>query len=290
MTRLLLLCTVLPGCLGPVYSLKPLDKRACAESLVDDGTELVRMVDQGDSDGAFDYIPESQLLTRVEGNYDLKDGSFWWELTYVEGAWRKTDRAEGAGVILNTGDVDLEYTLTTTYLDDTTLQHTVRQIRTGCDESRRIENLDSGQISIVEATLSNGGRDWTRNYVQGPAQPTATGRQNADRSWWETTDYSANEVSVVSLVDGDGEGYALRSFEEDDGYNVVKGSWEQFFDGTVKWDFTLNNPDTTKQTWVFTENGDGTGDGSWSTSTDSCDIKYVNGGNCKRVAVFWIVF
>lgn len=281
MMRILPISVLLVGCVGPVFNLAPLDKRACAESLVDDGSELVFMVNQGNGNGAFDYQPDWALVDRIDGNYDLKTGAFWWEVHYASTAWRTLDRVDGLGSLTKLGDVDIEYTRVTTYADGQSLQEAVRQERVACAETRRVENLDSGEISIYAATLSGGGRDWFRDYVQGPAQPQAEGRLNPDRSWWENVDYKADGVSVNSATEGDGDGYALRTFDEDDGYNVLKGTWEQFADGTVAWDFTLNNPDTSKQTWTFSELGDGTGDGTWTDGTDTCDVKFVNGGNCK---------
>ena len=282
MYKLAAVVMLLPGCyVGPVYKLKDA-KQACANPLVERSYDLALKVDNGVGDGLFDYdVVGWTLLDHTNGQYDLKTGEFFWLNEFADGAIRRSEYAEGTGLIERNGDLDLSYALTATYTDETQAAFTVRHTRTGCSEVLRIENAaDANDVELSDLTWSGGGLDWARNFVEGPSAVQAIGRMESDRSWQEYVDYSKGGVKVFWLTDGDGDGHQVRTFDDDDGFSKLEGSWERWYDGSVAMNFTRNNAAISKQTWDFSVDPTGSGGGSWSTNDNSCDINF-NNGNCR---------
>jgi hypothetical protein len=260
----------------------PVDKRPCDAVLIDTANDLSVMVDEGPGDGSFDYVPEGwPQIGSISGDYNLKTGAFSWEVKPAEAeAWRLLEDVGGIGLIERNGSIDTDYTKVTTYKNGDLLQQQIRHQRAGCLDTRHIENLDTGEITLITGTWSNSGMAWVRDFTQGPAAAQAEGHLNHDHSWWETVDHKNNDIALSWQTEADGTGYAIHTFDDDDGWNNTKGTSEVFLDGTIAMDFTLNHPETDKQTWVFSVDGSGDGTGTWVRGGDTCTVKYKS-GDCQ---------
>lgn len=297
----LLLCSACS--VGPVFKLKE-NQLSCSEPLLDRGGDLALKVDEGGGDGLFDYaVANWTLLERTEGSYDLDTGTFYWVNEFAPDAIRRFERAEGSGLIERTGDMDLGYRLTVTFLDERQEQFDVRHLRTGCTEVYRQESLDDPDVILLtDGVWKGGGYEWTRNFVEGPAPVQGIGRMEADRSWTEYVRFADGGIKVNWDTVGDGNGHQTRTFDDDNGFDKTEGSWQRWYDGTVAMNFTRNNATIQKQTWDFSVDASGNGGGTWSDPDDSCDIVFTDGkcrlrqcsdenlqGSCS-VPVTWPVF
>lgn len=271
-----LLLVALSGCyVGPMFRLQE-DAQSCASPRVELQGDLPMKVDQGPGDGTFGYTYLGwPLVQGTSGAYDLKTGAFTWTNTYAPDSVRVKEDVTGTGLILRNGDLDLGYAQVVTFLDGTQVSYDVRHERVGCNEVLRVAPTeDPEEVVLTEGTWVGGGFEWTRHFVEGPAAVEGLGRMEADRSWVEYVEFHDGGLDVSWATDDDGNGHQTRTFNDDDGFSKTEGSWERWFDGTVSMSFTRNNPNIQKQTWDFSVDALGNGEGSWSDPDDACDISF----------------
>lgn len=262
------------GCyVGPVFELKKESKRTCEDDFFSWGGGLTHHVVQGPGDGTFDYDPTGDLVDRVDGFYDLDVGDFWWWTYYKDDSHRVTDHATGFGTLWRDGDMDVEYTLDVAWADGVDRTYEVRTKRYGCEETTQTGDED-GPISVVEGVWSTDAFTYVTEWIAGPILVTAEGVQSADGAWVESEDLEDGDLVMRYDESGDGDGGIVRSFLVGDGVVEVEGSWERFVDGEVVFSYTSKRVGTKRETWSYTLNGEGRGEGVWDQDGVSCDLVF----------------
>lgn len=277
---LLLVPVVLSGCyVGPVFSLVKESKRTCGASFLAWGGGLTYHVLQGPGDGSFDYEPYGSLVERIEGQYDLKNGSLWWRADYADDSFRVRDDVLGYGTLWRDGDMDLTYSLDVTLADGGEETVKVRTQRWGCTETIR-EDRGDDRVTIRRGEYSNDAFTYTREWIWGPLVVESEGTRAKDGSWEESTDVQEGIYKLVFTEVGDGAGHVRRDFSVEDG-RKLNGYWERDRDGSITMDYTSNAPGSKRQSWTYTVSGEGKGGGRWEQDGATCDLKF-NNWNCKR--------
>lgn len=265
----LLLCLFLAGCpLIPPGQHFMLSEPSCDEDFLDWHGGLTRHLLQGAGTGRFDYDPAGALVTQVQGEYDLETGDFTWEEAFHSDHWRESRQAEGYGYAQTNGDLDIAYTLTTTDINEDRFAVDVRDVREGCDVTRR---LSTSEVEVWHFGTYDGGvyeyRD--EETVQG-APWVVEGVLEPSGDWVESLDFSTTGLSYVYEEEGDDAGYSIRDWVQTQEGTAFEGYTERFVDGTehTSYEYMV---DGERITWEYTVDYDGNGEGSVA----GCDLDYV---------------
>lgn len=272
---LLPLAVLLPACyVGPMFKIVDEAKRTCDADFLDWGGGLTHHVLQGRGDGLFDYEPENPLIERIEGQYDLESGDFHWTATHAEGGFRLEEEAEGYGTLWRDGDLEVIYDLVVRYEDETERTWEVHTERYGCVETTRSES-DRGRVEIVEATWGDDAVSWVRDWIWGPVAISGEGSRNKLGESSESGKVSRKgDLSYQYSQSTDVQGRTVHTFEGHDGVREVAGSWQIDRKGIFEADYTSRAERQDVQTWRYTVDGTGAGEGTWTWGEDRCDLKF----------------
>lgn len=255
-----------------------LDDKAltCAADPYDWGAGLTTHLVNGEKDGTFDYDPDDGQVARVDGSYDLASGDFAWTATFVADSWRTTDEVDGFGSASVNGDLDVAFTLVSETGEGPAQSYDVRDVHLGCDLSRTIEDA-AGGVRVYDGVFTGGGLDYVHTYVESDVLLEAVGRSESDGSFVETVDLAEEGIEWTSTETGDTDGVVIREYDRTFPELEVHGSWTRHPDGTLEVESVYNPADTPVETWTYTVDAAGDGDGKLKVAPDAtrCDLVFV---------------
>src|SRR5688572_16944457 len=245
----------------------------CADDPYDWGAGLTTHLVNGEKDGTFDYDPDDPQVERVDGSYDLVSGDFAWTATFVSDSWRTTDEVDGFGAAFVNGDLDVAFTLVSETGDGPAASYEVRDVHLGCALSRTIED-GAGAFRVYDGVFTGGGLDYVHTYVESDGLLEAVGRWESDGSFVETVDLAEGGIVWTSTETGDTDGVVSREYDRTFPELEVHGSWTRETDGTLDVETVYNPADTPVETWTYTVDAHGDGDGKLKVAPDAtrCDL------------------
>lgn len=264
----------LAGCsIGPKWKLMKPQKRTCAAEFLEWGGGLTFHVDQGPGDGTFAYDPPGDLITWVEGVYNLRNGDFVYTVTYADDSFRERDEVQGFGTLWTDGDMELEYTLTAHFADDSTASWEVHSQRYGCQEVSRIEDED-GRLEIVDGTWGSDAFSYVREWIWGPLVVEAKGSLEPDGDWEESASEKDGDLRLIYIDKGHADGRVRRDFKGFNGLVEVSGDGSVDRTGTVVMDYWSRSGEGEKAFWEYEVDAWGDGTGIWEQGDATCDLKF----------------
>ncbi|MEN0061834.1 MAG: hypothetical protein AAGA48_06755 [Myxococcota bacterium] len=255
------------------------DDPTCDADFVDWAGGLTNDVLQGSGDGAFDYIPrDSDIVVQMAGEYDLRTGDLEWERTYVEGAFRRSESAEGQGTLWPDGDLDLEYDLEVT-LPLIRRSIEVRDLRLGCDVNRRVED-EQGRVEIYRGELTDDGLLYTHEFVDGARTFVADGERLPDGSWTESLNFQGANLTYMLDESGNARDVSWRRdlvYETAD--TLLNGFYRRRANGRMNVEYRAIINDGVPEFWNygFDSEGNGTGTLTFEDGTPACTLTFQRG-------------
>jgi len=226
---------------------------------------------QGKGDGTFDYDPEGAVEEQITGGYDFQSGVFGWTTTYNALHYNTTSVIAGIGYAKTDGDLDIEYSVTTTDIAGDTFSYGVREKRIGCEVTRRLDFGDS--VSWHFGTYVDGVYQYRDVSDQDGDDWVATGTMSPDLTWTESVDFSQPGFDYASTTVGDADGYSREDFEENSSDTVYAGYYENFLDGATHVYYTVDGG----AVWDYTTDYLGDGTGTYVDGATECDLTFTEG-------------
>lgn len=243
----------------------------------------LQAVFEADAEGAFDYDPPDELVTRRAGFYDFESGDLAWESSFLEGYYGVVGRAEGYGTIFEDGDLDLLYLTEFTDVLGESSHGRVRTEREGCATTMQSWSVEAG--ADIDVTPDDDPFVWTiqvvsDDQVEGSASLEDGGTTVAYRRVWTsdlktTTSFEADDGSYLGQTvfndDGTGSGSQEIYGDELDSFYEL----EYFLDGRrrVVVNGYLAGTNDLYQECDYTITYEGEGSGTCNYYTDSGDIE-----------------
>ncbi|MBW1877458.1 MAG: hypothetical protein JRJ84_03760 [Deltaproteobacteria bacterium] len=228
---------------------------------------------QGKSDGSFDYDPDGAVSTRVVGSYDLVTGDFFWGTEFHPDHWRMARMVEGYGYAATNGDLDITYSVTTTDINDTDYDATIREERVGCEVTRRT-TYDTAEIWHTGTFFDHEYQYTDEDDYEGVPW-LVEGVVRSDYTWTETLDFNGAGLDYEYEENGDGDGYARRDWSQISDGTSFEGYTESFLDGAEHVYYVVDG----EGTWDYTVDYNGNGTGTYSEPGLDCDLTFT-GGDC----------
>jgi len=228
---------------------------------------------QGKSDGTFDYDPKGAVMTRLVGSYDLHTGDFSWNTEFNPDHWRTARTVEGYGYAYTNGDLDIEYTITTTDINAVDYEAAVREKRVGCTVNRRT-SYEFGEV-FHHGTWFDKEYQYTDEDEYQGSPWIVEGVLRDDYTWTESLDFSGSGLTYDYEENGDEDGYARRDWTQVSSGSTFDGYTETFLDGGEHTYYTVNGSGT----WDYTVDYNGNGSGTYSEPGLDCDLTFTE-GNC----------
>jgi hypothetical protein len=217
----------------------------------------------GDGDGSFDYDPEDRPRTQVDGTYNAGSGNIGWQASYHEDYWLERGTVEGHGTVFHNGDLDVEYTETTTDVLEVESAVAYRVERTGCSmttwrwdpEGEAADALElSGDYDGDRFTFSgdDGDYEYRGSFDSDHRRTFGYESEDGTASSWAETGADGVTQSEWTLLDD-----ACIDGEED---LRCTGTGTTAFDGSTEADWTLDQDgnEVARQHEEFAYDGDGT--------------------------------
>lgn len=255
------------------------DTRTCAADVlaVDDGL-LSHLVASEDGGRSFDHVPDSPLIDRVVGTYDLVTGVFGWSTTYADGYRVLRDDVAGTGTAYVDGDLDLDYTITTQLRGNKRTVNRVRELRLGCDVQRVTYNRNDELVATEVGTVQADGYHYVRTRTERGVLVDTEGVLAGDRTRTEAEAWRSGRYQYAHTRTDDGLGKVTTDFEEvDDGVQSA-GTVVDRFDGSSRHQFTATDSGATL-TWDYVVEASGNGEGTLEVSPPNgnsyeCDVVF----------------
>ena len=245
--------------------------RSCSEKFTSWSGDLTTHLLNGDQrEGVFDYDPPGELITRIDGEYDLDDGDFEWEVSYNDDHYRRETRVDGYGTAYVNGDLDLEYDVTTELISDAEVTTTVRVVRDGCSVTER--QRFGGGITDIEGDYRNGRYEYDRIEADGGE---AEGEEYPDGSWNEEGTSILGNGTQTYETEGDADGYSKTDWEFVGSGSSGEGYDENFMNGDRHSAYT-QQADGTTLVWDYTVDFYGNGTGTLNYNGQQCAVTYVS--------------
>jgi hypothetical protein len=283
----MILLALLSGGCSPGFRLDA--DPTCAEDPYPWGAGLTTHLVNGKRDGSFDYDPDGPMYDGVEGAYDLQTGDFTWTASYTGGGRRTVDEIDGFGTAWTDGDLDTSMDVVSSGegIDDLTSE--VRDVRLGCDLDRTVVDPD-GAVRVYEGVFEDGGLTYSHTYAERGVVVTAEGELDDDGGWEEEVDHEEPEVTWTSTETGEPDGTVSRTFSRSFTSELIEGTWERDPDGTLDVETTRDPAEGQKETWAYTLDALGNGEGSLDVGPQDkhCDLAFVE-GSCTQVACVELV-
>lgn len=218
--------------------------------------------------GTWDYDPAGRVESRNRGRYDFQTGEFSWQIAYDPDHYRVISQVEGYGYAAPNGDLDVAFTVSTRFIDDDERAWTVRERREGCELRRRVEGV--GGVELLEGVFGRSVFSWTRVALG----VVYSGQRARAGDWIE----QGSGVGYESEATGDGDGYSIDRWREEDGEDLYEGVTERFLDGSQHVSYTHTWPDGSLR-WDYTVDFFGDGEGSVEGEGLTCALSF-DGGVC----------
>lgn len=216
--------------------------------------------------GTWDFDPPGQTEARNRGQYSLQTGDFSWQIGYDPTHYRRATSVEGYGYAEPNGDLDLSYTLRTTFIDDDVREYSVREERTGCDIART--RSSDTLFESFEGTFQRGSLEYTRTRDDRVAEGTLA----RAGTWIETV----TGVGYTAVAQGDADGWAKEDWEEQIEATNYFGFTEHFLDGSTHYRYTQRDADG-ELLWDYEVDFYGTGTGQVTGEGLSCTLTFTAG-------------
>lgn len=235
--------------------------------------DLTYAVVQGDGDGSFSFDPPGRVEVEREGQYDLYDGDFIFDVRFDQAHWRTSSVVEGFGYVKQNGDLDIQGTSAFTDVLGEYWTLEFDSERTGCDEATAYRDPDGDDAANewwiagsyvrdafeYEATYE-GGEDWV-----------ITGTRRSDQTSTEYQSYDAGGTVADYVIDEDADGNSVSDWEEITPDYEAIGTTEVDIAGTAHYDYVLT-ADGTDYHWDYTVDYGGDGEGTVEIEGTTCDI------------------
>lgn len=280
----MILIGVLAGCV-PGFELDE-SSLTCADDPYAWGGGLTTHLVNGKKKGMFDYDPEDPQIERVEGSYDLTSGDFAWTATFVSDSWRTTDEVVGFGTVWVDGDLDTESTWISETGDGPVVSYDLRDVRLGCDVNRTIDG-GAGGIRVYEGVFGGGALDYVHTYGESGFVLEADGRWDADGSFFESVDHAEDGIVWTSTETGSTSGVVSREYTRSFPDLEISGSWTRDTDGTLEVETIYDPADDPSETWTYTLDASGNGDGKLKIgpAAKRCDLVFADGACTQESCV-----
>jgi len=243
-------------------------KPSCAQKNYTWTDDLTRHLLNGRRDATFDYDPDTQVVRRINGSYDLLTGDFSWKERYHADHFRKKSEVVGYGYADSNGDLDIEYALQVTDVLGVQTTSVVRLEREHCKVTKRVTDED-GELTWEFGKYWGEAYNFRTEQVVDGAPWTVYGVDEDDGSFTRTLDWATSSESYGYEEQGDGEGYSRRDWEQDDGRFIV-GYQETWLSGRTHEYYTVEGA-----TWDYTLNYEGNGEGTYTEDDSECELTFV---------------
>ncbi len=206
-------------------------KMACEHEPWDWYNDPVQSLLEADKDGAFDFDPPGELVTRRSGRYDFDNGDLSWSVEYLSGYYGTGGSVAGYGTIFDDGDLDLVYLSSLTDVLGETSWSRVRTEREGCQETMKLWTVEEG--ADVDTTPADDPFVWSIE-IRSDDEVAASASQEDGGTLWSYTRVWTSDLRTVtrfSTDDGSAEGETILL---DDGtgsgsQEFHDGDWDQYY-------------------------------------------------------------
>jgi hypothetical protein len=229
---------------------------------------------QGKRDGSFDYDPDGAVTSRVFGSYDLHTGDFSWNAEFHPDHYRTARTVEGYGYAATNGDLDIEYSVTTTDINGTEFGAEIREERVACEVTRRT-TYDSDEVWHAGTFFDHEYQYTDEEEVDGDLW-VVEGVFRSDYTWTETLDFAVSGFDYEYEENGDPDGYSRRDWVQISSGTTFDGYTESFLDGAQHIYYTVDG----EAAWDYTIDYNGNGSGTYTEPGLDCDLTFT-GGDCS---------
>ena len=271
--RVGLLILAMSGCAGEERF--KISDASCGEGFTAWHEDLTFHILQGSGDGAFSYDPRGDARSSISGSYSLTSGDFDWDVSFAEDHYLVSRTIEGGGVARTNGDLDIEYSITSTDIAEDTYTRDVRYWRTGC-EITQWTALDDGDDAVIEGTFTGGVLEYVETYpLSNGGELVTTGERRSDLTFSESYDTEIDGVSYKSDTEGDlATGYVRDDFVTETSDYVQRGYSENWRDGRQHVNFDADYGSDGVQTWDYEVDYFGNGTGTVSGDGFECSLTF----------------
>ncbi len=282
-SMLLAVALLAVGC-GPRFRL---DQKGltCNEGHLTWAGGLTNHVLQGSGKGDFAYDPVMDTVDFIDGFYDLDTGDFWWQSTYADGLSRVEELAQGYGTLWPDGDLDIEYALDIELVDGRSEDFVVRERRLGCDLDVRVEHED-GDVRVYEGQFTGGQLEYVHTWTDLTREYEAVGTRSPDGTWTEELAVEDGDFEYRLEDQGDFELSWRRDFRRVNAYTTLEGELEQDAQGATTVSYTFEPASGPDETWSYTIDLLGEGEGTLDYAQQSCSLSFSEGkctaSGCNR--------
>lgn len=259
---------LLTGCLGGERF--SVSDPSCETGYLEWAGGLTHHLVEGRPDGTFDYDPAGLVESRIVGAYDLSSGDFEYDVEYHPDHYRAGTTVEGYGYAATNGDLDVEYTLTTTDVLGAGWSIDVRDKRVGCEVARRVDY--SNATVWHEGEFFADRYEYTDSEEVDGAPWVVHGVSYPDGSWVEELDYLGPSETYRFDQEGTGDGYSRRDWTLVDNATIYSGYTEYFLEGGRHVHYDVDGV-----TWDYTVDYEGDGSGTLTGSGYDCDLTFTDG-------------
>ncbi|MFT4974132.1 MAG: hypothetical protein ACI8S6_000014 [Myxococcota bacterium] len=267
-----LLAVLLIGCSSNKFEY---NNTSCNDSFLGWSGNLSTHLYNGEKDGSFDYAPAGAVLRRVVGKYNLDNGKFSWSTTFNSNHYMASRDVEGYGYANTNGNLDVEYTVTAEDIAGESSTVSYRERRIGCD----VEELQDVEGTIVSHTgvFTAKRYTWDELWDSEGTEGTASGEDFSDHTYTTERLYPGYEHTET----GDRlAGTAEREWlQEGSDYDYV-GTTEYRLDGSQHEIYSGEDNGSVLFTWDYEIDYFGTGTGTYTEGSTSCDIAF-DEGDCS---------
>lgn len=271
MRPLLVLALASAGCGSAIYELD--EELACDVDYLSTEGGLAYHLTQGEGDGAFDYAPDSDLVDRIAGSYDLAEGGFSWNETHVEDHWLQSRSFEGSGLVGTDGDLDLDAYVVDLLANGDTYEWSLREVRQGCDVEREATD-DEGEVLWTETgTLRDGRYDYERRVLSSGRLLAVDGTRRDGVAYDQSVEYDNGNYAIESDEAGAADGEVTQDFVETWKDTSVEGTWDRAIDGSEHWSYRYKSGDPVVRVEADVDM-DGDGEGTATVDGTECKLTF----------------
>lgn len=248
----------------------------------------------GGTDGAFDFDPVGDPITRRAGKYAFKTGDYQYTDTYHRDHWTARVVTEGYGTIYDNGNLDILHKRTTTDVLGEVWATLVRVERQRCSGTITTTDFDENLSVDDDPPADAESLTWETTIVSDEEvrmdlDTTLSGmpyvaevRSTPDIAERRTVDWGNGDYRVETTWRYDGTGaseWAQNGSMFGSDYDYA-GDNEYYFDGSYLETYDVIDEGDVVGTWSLLYQYDGSAAGTYVSGGFSCDVVIETDGDC----------